>query len=538
MTEQSRPREFWSTRIGVILAVTGSAVGLGNFLRFPGLAAQYEGGVFMIPYFIALLVLGLPLAWAEWAMGRYGGSRGFNSTPGIYRVLWKNRAAPYLGVLGLLIPVGIFMFYVLIEAWCLGYAWFYLSGVMSSVGAEARATAESGILNERIYSNLLGTFVGMGADGAAFNFSKFSALPFLAICFTLNFILIYRGLSRGIERFCLMAMPALVLCAIIVLIRVLTLPNIDAGLGFMWNMRTEEASFTKLLLNGQMWLDATGQVFFTLSVGFGIIITYSSYLRRDDDVALSSLTSCAGNEFCEVALGGMIVIPAAFLFFGSAVTERVGSSFGLGFVTLPMVFEQMPLGYFAGFVFFFLLFLAAITSSLSMLQPAIALLEEGLGLNRKASVALLGFVTLIGALFVLYFSYNTVALDTFDFWIATFFIYILATIQTLLFGWVLGIDRGMAELDSGAEIRVPRLVGFILKYVSPVYLLAVFAFWIYGVSRQPAESNIILQTIRNPVARMSVIFLGLVTVMFLLIIAQSVKRWQSMPARVAQEVRP
>src|SRR5690606_37002645 len=107
------------------------------------------------------------------------------------------------------------------------------------------------------------------------------------------------------ERFCLMAMPALVLCAIIVLIRVLTLPNIDAGLGFMWNMRTEEASFIKLLLNGQMWLDATGQVFFTLSVGFGIIITYSSYLRRDDDVALSSLTSCAGNEFCEVALGGM-----------------------------------------------------------------------------------------------------------------------------------------------------------------------------------------------------------------------------------------
>ena len=109
------PQENWSSRIGVILAVTGSAVGLGNFLRFPGLAAKYDGGTFMIPYFIALLLLGLPLAWAEWSMGRYGGVRGFHSSPGIFRLLWRNRAAPYLGVLGLLVPVVIYMYYVFIE---------------------------------------------------------------------------------------------------------------------------------------------------------------------------------------------------------------------------------------------------------------------------------------------------------------------------------------------------------------------------------------------------------------------------------------
>lgn len=534
MAEQSRPREFWGTRIGVILAVTGSAVGLGNFLRFPGLAAQYEGGVFMIPYFIALLLLGLPLAWAEWAMGRYGGSHGYNSMPGIYRMLWKNRAAPYVGVLGLLVPVGIFMFYVLIQAWCLGYAWFYLSGTMASIGEEARATATNGLLNEAVYGDLLDRFVGAGEDGTAFNLSKFSALPFLALCFAINFVLIYRGLSKGIEKFCLLAMPALVLCGILVLIRVLTLPNIDAGLGFMWNMRTEQASFLELLTNGQMWLDATGQVFFTLSVGLGVIITYSSYLRRDDDVALSSLTSCAGNEFCEVVLGGMIVIPAAFLFFGFGVTERVGSSFSLGFVTLPMVFEQMPLGYVVGFLFFFLLFLAAITSTLSMLQPAIALLEEGLGVNRKASVTILGFVTLVGSMFVLYFSKDTVALDTFDFWVGTFFIFVLATIQVLIFGWALGIERGMAELDRGSEIRVPRFVGIILKYIAPIYLVMVFLFWLYTQATLPEEKNRLLQTIRNPISLMSITFLLAVMVMFLLIIAQSVKRWQAMP--VAEEV--
>jgi len=112
MTQQGGGKEAWGTRVGVILAVTGSAVGLGNFLRFPGLAAQYEGGAFMIPYFTALLLLGLPICWVEWALGRYGGARGFNSSPGIYRAVWKNKAAPYAGVLAMVIPVVIYMYYI------------------------------------------------------------------------------------------------------------------------------------------------------------------------------------------------------------------------------------------------------------------------------------------------------------------------------------------------------------------------------------------------------------------------------------------
>ncbi len=131
MKDLTRPREHWSTRVGVILAVTGSAVGLGNFLRFPGLAAKYEGGAFMIPYFVALFLLGLPIAWAEWSMGRFGGTRGYNSTPGIYRSIWRNRAAPYFGVLGMVVPVVIYMYYVYIEAWCLGYAVNFVLGAMA-----------------------------------------------------------------------------------------------------------------------------------------------------------------------------------------------------------------------------------------------------------------------------------------------------------------------------------------------------------------------------------------------------------------------
>ncbi len=528
MGSGSGSMERWGTRIGVILAVTGSAVGLGNFLRFPGLAAKYEGGAFMIPYFIALLVLGIPLAWAEWAMGRYGGCCGFNSAPGIYRSIWRTKASPYFGVLAMIVPVIIYMYYVLIESWCLGYAWEMASGGLE-LGTESAA-----------YGKFFGSSVGAEEDGSLFKGGFNTSLVCLLVCFVVNFVLIYRGLSKGIEWFCKWAMPALVVCALIVLVRVLTLGtpdpakpdlNVINGLGYMWNLRTDSKTLGQALADGKLWLEASGQIFFSLSVGFGIIVNYASYLRKDDDIALSGLTSCAGNEFCEVALGGMITIPAAFIFLGAAGVA--GSSFDLGFKTLPMVFQFMPLGRFVGTVFFILLFLAALTSSLSMLQPAIALLEEGLGLGRKASVALLGFVTIIGSGFVAYFSKDTVALDAFDFWAGTFCLYLLATFQVLLFGWAMGVEKGMAEINRGASLRVPVLVGWIIKYICPVYLLLVLGVFLY----QNAGAQL-KKIADNPVVAMSVGFIIVVAILFALFIAQSVRRWTRQEAQQAVEESP
>jgi SNF family Na+-dependent transporter len=356
---------------------------------------------------------------------------------------------------------------------------------------------------------------------------------FLVIVFTINFIIIFRGLSKGIEWFCKYAMPALIILALIILVRVLTLGtpdptrpelNIVNGLGNMWNpekvllqelvepptpnatpvwtnvvelvgadviaakraeiaddpgQRIEVRTIWDQLRNAQLWLAAAGQIFFSLSVGFGVIITYSSYLSNKDDVVLSGLTATSANEFCEVALGGLITVPAAFVFLGAAGIAGQGT-FGLGFNVLPLVFSQMPFGSFFGFAFFFLLFLAAITSSLSMLQPGIAFLEEGLGLNRKQSVALLGMVTALGCLFVVYFSKDIKALDTIDFWVGTLLIYVLATILIILFGWGMGIEKGWQEAHRGALIRIPGFFKFIIKYVSPVFLLTIFVMWIYG----------------------------------------------------------
>ena len=140
-----RSRVVWTTRLGVILAVTGSAVGLGNFLRFPGVAVANGGGAFMIPYVIAFVVVGLPIAWIEWSMGRYAGRRGFNSAAGVYRSMMGGKTwASYLGVLALIIPVIIYMYYLSVEAWCLGYAWYYWSGGMSeTIAAAQEATAKN-----------------------------------------------------------------------------------------------------------------------------------------------------------------------------------------------------------------------------------------------------------------------------------------------------------------------------------------------------------------------------------------------------------
>ncbi len=370
------PGDHWGTRLGVILAVVGSAVGLGNFLRFPGLAARYEGGAFMIPYFIALLVLGIPLAWAEWALGRRGGRKGFHSTPGIYWALSQKRVMAYLGTLGTIVPVIIFMYYVLIEAWCLIYAWSFLTGGMAELGAEA-ATAAAAFPagSEAAVAAAAEPFGGLFAEvtGVGENFAAFSnpgLLLAVVLCFALNFGLVARGVSRGIEKFCLIAMPALILCAVLVLARVLTLPGITDGLGAMWNPPQTAAGWWEKMTNWTMWLEATGQIFFSLSIGFGLIIVYASYVRSNEDIALSSLSAAAGNELCEVGLGGLITIPAAAILLPAAglAVAVTGTTFGLGFNTLPLVFAEMPGGRFFGFLFFFLLFLAAATSSLSMLQ--------------------------------------------------------------------------------------------------------------------------------------------------------------------------
>lgn len=520
----SKPKEQWGSRLGIILAVAGSAVGLGNFLRFPGNAAANGGGAFMIPYFCALIFLGIPICWAEWTMGKYGGQFGFNSAPAIFGVLGRRPIWRYLGVLGLLIPIIIYMYYVLIESWCLGYAMSYALGWLD-LGDDKSQYATRSV-------EYFNSFVGANQDGLMLDGKMhISVMVWLAV-FAINFLIIFRGVSKGIEKFCTFAMPLMAICAFIVLARVLTLgtPNPDNpelnvvnGLGFMWNPKPVEGggSWVAALAQPKVWMAAAGQIFFSLSVGFGVIVNYASYLKRKDDIVLSGLTASATNEFFEVCLGGLITIPAAFVFLGIAGAQATGT-FSLGFHTLPIVFEYMPGGRFFGFLWFFMLFLAAITSSLSMLQPAIAFLEEALGIGRRGSVALLGLITGMGSLFVIFFSKEMKALNFLDETVGTITIVLLAAVQTVLFGWVFGVRRAMNFAHEGAEMKLPRFFPFVIKYVTPLYLLIMIGSFVrtdvIRFVRMVREDNVYM---------LSFILIAVVTVFLLIMIGIGGKRWKA-----------
>jgi SNF family Na+-dependent transporter len=457
-------RPQWGTKLGIILAVAGSAVGLGNFLRFPVQATQNGGGAFMIPYFISFLLLGIPLMWIEWAIGRHGGLFGHGSAPFILNRLWKNRTVKYLGTIGIFGPIVIFIYYTYIESWLLGYAFFSITGKLLSI-----ATPE----------NMKGFLLAY--QGLAPGSNIWTAYIFFLITFALNFYFLYRGVQAGIELLCKIAMPILFLFGFIVAFRVLTFGtpdlshpewNILNGLGFLWN-----PDFS-VLSNAKVWMAAAGQIFFTLSVGIGVILTYASYLKHGDDVALSGLTAAATNELAEVIIGGSIVIPAAFAFFGplGAAEAAKSGAFNLGFVTMPLIFGRIPLGEIFALLWFTLLFLAGITSSVSLAEPAVAFISDEFDLDRKRAVLRLAVILFILCQFPIFFLGQGVV-DEMDFWGGTFCLVLFGTIETVLFVWIFGMEKAWEEMHRGAEMRIPGFYKPIIKYVTPLFLFFILGFW-------------------------------------------------------------
>lgn len=466
---ENKSREQWGSRIGLILAVAGNAVGLGNFLRFPVQAAQNGGGAFMIPYFVAFLLLGIPLMWIEWGIGRYGGKFRHGSAPGMFDVLWNHKLAKYLGATGLFISLTIMIYYTYIESWTLGYSIFSILKLY--------------FVENPTFENMKGflhSYQGI-QSGTPFD-SISTAYIIMLTTFTINFIVLYKGISAGIEKLAKIAMPLLFIFALILVIRVLTLGTPDPsnpefsvwnGFAFIWN-----PDFSKLN-DPKIWLAAAGQIFFTLSVGMGTIHAYASYLKPNDDIALSGLSTAATNEFAEVVLGGSIAIPVAVAFFGITQTQEIaqGGAFNLGFVSMPIIFQKLPLGQFFGFLWFLLLFFAGITSSVAMGQPIIAFLEDEFGYSRKkATVTLALFVLICVQLVVFLLKYGF--LDEMDYWAGTFGLVVFALMETILFMWVFGADKAFEEINSGGDIKIPIFFKYIMKYITPLILIIIMIWWL------------------------------------------------------------
>ena len=460
-------RERWGTKIGLILAVAGNAVGLGNFLRFPVQAAQNGGGAFMIPYFIFFLILGIPLMWIEWGIGRNGGRYRHGSAPGMFDVIWKNKVAKYFGALGLFISMTIMIYYTYIESWTLGFSIFSISQMYFG---ETSADSMRSFL-----------FSYQGRETSEFFSSILPAYGLMIVTFLLNFWVLYKGISKGIEKLAKIALPMLFLFAFILAIRIITLGTPDPslpensvwnGFAFIWN-----PDFSQLG-NPTIWLAAAGQIFFTLSVGMGTIHAYASYLSPKDDIALSGLTTAATNEFAEVVLGASIAIPVAVAFFGLPATQEFakGGAFDLGFVSMPLIFQKIPLGEIFGFFWFLLLFFAGITSSVAMGQPVVAFLEDEFGMNRQKAVVTLAAVVLICVQFVVFFL-KFGFLDEMDYWAGTFGLVVFAFIETVLFMWVFGADKAWKEMNAGGDFQIPRIFYPIMKYITPLVLFVIMVWW-------------------------------------------------------------
>lgn len=469
MNVVSYGRAQWTSRLGFILVMSSTAIGLGNFLRFPVKAAANGGGAFMIPYFCALIFLGLPLMWVEWTIGRYGGVHGHGSTPGMFSLIWKSRSAKYIGALGISLPFMIAVYFNFIESWTLGYAWFSATGKYF------------GKTNMEAMNPFLKTFQGAVEDQPFA--SLVPMLIFLIITLGVNYLFLYRGIAKGIEALAKIGMPVLFLSGIVLVIRVLTIgtpdpvlpeQNVLKGLAFIWN-----PDFSRLSESG-VWLAAAAQAFFTYRLGEGIINTYASYARENDDVTLNGLTVSSINGFTELILGGTIAIPLAVTFFGLAGTEQIAreGSFNLGFVALPIIFQKIPFGQLFGAMWFFLLFIAAIMSSVSMTSPAVAFLEDEFKWKRSKAVNVVFAVLGISTLFVvIFFKYGF--LDELDYWAGTFGIVAFATIEIIIFSWIFGLRKGWQEMHQGADLKVPRIFKYVIKYISPVYMLVMLLMWTY-----------------------------------------------------------
>lgn len=454
----SNHQESWGSRVGLVLAMAGNAVGLGNFLRFPVQAIQNGGGTFIIPYLVSFLLLGIPLLFVEWSMGRFGGKHGHHSTPFILDSMSKMSFWKYIGVFGIFTNLAVASYYCYLESWALGYVWHSITGVFS----------------------------GQSSDQVAAFFTDYTSLSslqpilFWILCIVLNTWILSKGLSGGVETVAKIGMPLLIGFGIILAIRGITLKaghdgaifSGTEGLNFLW---TPDFS---TIWSAKVWLAAAGQIFFTLSVGMGSIQCYASYLRSRDDVALNAMSAGWMNEFVEVVLGGAIVIPITVGYFGiDGMKELVNQAggLGLGFRTLPYLFQQWGpiLALLAGVMWFGLLFFAGITSSLAMGTPIMGFLRDEFNWKRESSAWMFGLLIFVfGLPTVVFFNYGV--FDEYDYWAGTVSLVVFALFEIILFAWVFGMRKGWEEINLGADIKVPLVFKYIIQFVTPIILTMVF----------------------------------------------------------------
>ena len=438
-------RDSFGSGFGVLVAMAGSAVGLGNLWRFPYLVGTNGGAAFIIIYLAFVLLLALPIMYSEFIIGRRSQANVF----GAYRVLapgtkWCNTG--YIYVLG---SLAIISFYCVVGGWTMAYLWKAVTFKFSV----ADTAVLGDIFNRTVTSNT-------------------EPLVFMLIFLFATALIVMAGIKEGIERYTKVMMPLLFVIVVVVAIRSLTLPNASAGLDFMFR-----PDFSKV--TSKTLLDALGQAFFSLSIGCGTIMTYGSYVnKRENIVGLSAQTAITDTLFAIIA--GLAIMPAVFS-FGISPAEGPG----LVFVTLPFIFAQIPFGAFLAILFFFMLFIAAITSSISQLEVIVSYLKEEFSMSRKVAItSSLVVIVTFGVLCSLsqgvladvkILGYNF--FDFFDKSSANILLPLGGFFAVIFVGWKMKKQDVEDELTSGGLHKLrPAFINFIyysIKYLAPVVVAIV-----------------------------------------------------------------
>ncbi|MFD1828461.1 sodium-dependent transporter [Streptomyces desertarenae] len=438
-------RAQWGSRTGFLMAAIGSAVGLGNIWRFPSEAYRNGGGAFMLPYLIALLTAGIPMLILEYTVGR----RYRKSPPAAFRRM--ARPAQVIGWWQVAISFVIAVYYAVILAWAVRYIGFSLT---ESWGDDADAFFFGEFLRTAEQPGWISSYVG----GVLW--------PLLAVWAVVLAILAL-GVRRGIERANRIFIPLLVVFFAVLVVRALTLDGAATGLDALFSPDWEA------LTKGSVWVAAYGQIFFSLSVGFGIMVTYASYLRRRADLTGSALVAGFANSSFEVLAGIGVFATLGFLSVssGTPVDETVTSGIGLAFVAFPTIISTMPLGALFGFLFFASLVIAGLTSLISIVEVVVAAVQDRTGIGRLPAV--LGVGGVLAAISVLLFPTDSglYLLDAADHFINQYGIVLAALVAVVTVAWVLRrLPVLQRDADATSAVRLGVWWRIALGVVTPLVL--------------------------------------------------------------------
>ena len=442
-------REHWGSKFGFVLAASGSAIGLGNIWKFPYIAGENGGAAFIFVYLICIAIVGLPVVISEILMGRTTQ----RNPVGAFKKLSGSKFWTAIGGLGIVAGFIILSFYAVIAGWSTGYMIEALRGTFSTLATASEASNH--------FNSLVGDPIWM--------------IGFYTAFFVITMAVVFLGVKNGLERGSKIMMPILFIILIILMIKGISLKGSEAGLAFLW-----KPDWGKI--NGQSVLIALGHAFFTLSLGMGALMTYGSYLDKKTNIPKAAVQIVLLDTLIAI-MAGIAIFTAVF---ATGQDPAVGP--GLIFNTLTVVFGGMTGGYIFGLLFFILLTLAALTSSISLLEVVVAYFVDERGWSRHRAVLVLGLsVFIFGIPSALSFNllanftyHDKTFFDTVDFIASNVLLPFGGLLIAIFVAWIWGFDKALIELKHGAENIFKDRAWLIstfkvfLKYVAPVMIFIVF----------------------------------------------------------------